>query len=282
MKIFVQPDEMRDWSRQQRANGLSTGCVPTMGALHEGHVSLIEVALRDCDRVIVTVFVNSLQFNNPDDYFNYPQLMDADTQICRDLGVDALYCPSPQTMYPSGFETHVLPGPISFPLEGVCRPDHFTGVATVVTKLFNATQPDRAYFGLKDIQQLAVIERMVTDFDLGIKIISVPTVRQPDGLALSSRNDRLTSDQKDRASMIYRGLQAANESFKNGERMSSALKSIANEVYAKIPEARIEYIEIFEAHNFIPIAEIGVNRSIMAVAVWFGDVRLIDNIEFAM
>ncbi len=282
MKIFVQPDEMRDWSRQQRANGLSTGCVPTMGALHEGHVSLIEVALRDCDRVIVTVFVNSLQFNNPDDYFNYPQLMDADTQICRDLGVDALYCPSPQTMYPSGFETHVLPGPISFPLEGVCRPDHFTGVATVVTKLFNATQPDRAYFGLKDIQQLAVIERMVTDFDLGIKIISVPTVRQPDGLALSSRNDRLTSDQKDKASMIYRGLQAANESFKNGERMSSALKSIANEVYAKIPEARIEYIEIFEAHNFIPIAEIGVNRSIMAVAVWFGDVRLIDNIEFAM
>ncbi len=282
MKIFVQPDEIRDWSRQQRANGLSTGCVPTMGALHEGHVSLIEVALRDCDRVIVTVFVNSLQFNNPDDYFNYPQLMDADTQICRDLGVDALYCPSPQTMYPSGFETHVLPGPISFPLEGVCRPDHFTGVATVVTKLFNATQPDRAYFGLKDIQQLAVIERMVTDFDLGIKIISVPTVRQPDGLALSSRNDRLTSDQKDKASMIYRGLQAANESFKNGERMSSALKSIANEVYAKIPEARIEYIEIFEAHNFIPIAEIGVNRSIMAVAVWFGDVRLIDNIEFAM
>lgn len=256
--------------------------MPTMGALHEGHVSLIEVALRDCDRVIVTVFVNSLQFNNPDDYFNYPQLMDADTQICRDLGVDALYCPSPQTMYPSGFETHVLPGPISFPLEGVCRPDHFTGVATVVTKLFNATQPDRAYFGLKDIQQLAVIERMVTDFDLGIKIISVPTVRQPDGLALSSRNDRLTSDQKDKASMIYRGLQAANESFKNGERMSSALKSIANEVYAKIPEARIEYIEIFEAHNFIPIAEIGVNRSIMAVAVWFGDVRLIDNIEFAM
>ncbi|MSO58846.1 MAG: pantoate--beta-alanine ligase [Ilumatobacteraceae bacterium] len=280
MEIFDQPHKMREWSRWQRTNNSTTGCVPTMGALHDGHRRLIETALSECDQVIVTVFVNQLQFNNADDYNKYPRLLDADIYLCADLGVGALYCPSSQTMYPPDFETHVQPGSAAATMEGEFRPGHFAGVATVVSKLFNATEPDRAYFGAKDYQQLAVIKRMVIDLDMGIKIISIPTVRQPNGLALSSRNAGLSPEQNTTASIIYQGLQAANQAFNQGERTASVLKSIVADTYAAQPEARVEYTEIFDSDTLTPISKITDARTIMAVAVWFGDVRLIDNIEF--
>lgn len=280
MEIFDQPHDMREWSRPQSTSSSSIGFVPTMGALHDGHKCLIEVAQQHCDRVIVSIFVNALQFNNPQDYEKYPRVMDADIQVCKEIGVDALYTPSHATMYPPGFETHVSPGQTATPMEGAFRKGHFEGVATVVNKLFNAVQPHRAYFGAKDFQQLAVIKRMVIDFDLGVELVSVETVRQPDGLALSSRNARLTAQQRDAACVIYRGLQAARNAYTQGELSSAELMSITKDIYASCSEARVEYIEIFDSTTMCALQNISKRDAVMAVAVWFGDIRLIDNIEF--
>ena len=250
-----------------------------MGALHDGHKRLIEVAQQDCDRVIVSIFVNALQFNNPQDYEKYPRLIDADIQICKEIGVDALYTPSHAIVYPTGFETHITPGATAAPMEGVFREGHFAGVVTVVNKLLNATRPDRAYFGAKDFQQLAVIKRMVLDFDLSVAVVPVATVRQPDGLALSSRNTRLTSQQRVAACVIYRGLKAARHAYMQGEGSSVALISLTSDIYASCPEARVEYIEIFDPVTMRPLQDISKKNAVMAVAIWFGDIRLIDNIE---
>ena len=271
---------MREWSRLQSASHSSIGFVPTMGALHDGHKRLIEVAQQDCDRVIVSIFVNALQFNNSQDYEKYPRLMDADIRICEEIGVDALYTPSHATMYPPGFETHITPGATAAPMEGAFREGHFAGVATVVNKLLNATLPDRAYFGAKDFQQLAIIKRMVIDFDLNVAVVPVATVRQPDGLALSSRNTRLTAQQRDAACVIYRGLEAARTAYQQGEQSSAELMSITKDIYGSCPEARVEYVEIFESTTMCALQNISKGNSVMAVAVWFGDIRLIDNIEF--
>jgi len=280
MEIFDQPHDIREWSRLQSTSSFSIGFVPTMGALHDGHTRLIEVAQQDCDRVVVSIFVNALQFNSPQDYEKYPRLMDADIQICKEIGVDALYTPSHATMYPSGFETHITPGATAAPMEGAFREGHFVGVATVVNKLLNATLPDRAYFGAKDFQQLAVIKRMVIDFDINVAVIPVATVRQPDGLALSSRNTRLTAQQRDVACVIYRGLEAARTAYLQGEQSSAELMSVTKAIYASCPEARVEYVEIFDSTTMCALQNISKGNSVMAVAVWFGDIRLIDNIEF--
>ena len=280
MKNFDQPHEMREWSRLQSASHSSIGFVPTMGALHDGHKRLIEVAQQDCDRVVVSIFVNALQFNNPQDYEKYPRLIDADIQICRELGVDALYTPSHATMYPPGFETHIAPGATAEPMEGAFREGHFAGVATVVNKLLNATLPDRAYFGTKDFQQLAVIKRMVIDLDMNVAVVPVATVRQQDGLALSSRNTRLTAQQRDAANVIYLGLEAARSAFLQGAHSSAELISITKEIYASCPEARLEYVEIFDSTSMCTVQNVTKGNSVMAVAAWFGDIRLIDNIEF--
>ena len=279
MEIFEQPHDMREWSRFQIASTLSIGLVPTMGALHDGHRRLIETAQQDCDRVIVSIFVNQLQFNNQQDYEKYPRLIDADMQICKEIGVDALYTPSHAIVYPPGFETHITPGATAAPMEGVFREGHFAGVVTVVNKLLNATRPDRAYFGAKDFQQLAVIKRMVLDFDLSVAVVPVATVRQPDGLALSSRNTRLTSQQRVAACVIYRGLKAARHAYMQGEGSSVALISLTSDIYASCPEARVEYIEIFDPVTMRPLQDISKKNAVMAVAIWFGDIRLIDNIE---
>ena len=279
MKNFDQPHDMREWSRLQSASHFSIGFVPTMGALHDGHKRLIEVAQQDCGRVIVSIFVNALQFNNPQDYEKYPRLIDADIQICKEIGVDALYTPSHAIVYPPGFETHITPGATAAPMEGVFREGHFAGVVTVVNKLLNATRPDRAYFGAKDFQQLAVIKRMVLDFDLSVAVVPVATVRQPDGLALSSRNTRLTSQQRVAACVIYRGLKAARHAYMQGEGSSVALISLTSDIYASCPEARVEYIEIFDPVTMRPLQDISKKNAVMAVAIWFGDIRLIDNIE---
>ena len=280
MDIFGQPHEMREWSRLQSTSHFSIGFVPTMGALHDGHRRLIETAQQDCDRVVVSIFVNALQFNNPQDYEKYPRVPEGDLRFCNEMGVNALYTPSHATMYPLGFETHVTPGAMAAQMEGVFREGHFAGVTTVVNKLFNTTLPDRAYFGAKDFQQLAVIKRMVIDFDLAVEIVSVATVRQPDGLALSSRNTRLTSQQRGDACVIYRGLEVARTAYLQGEQSSAELISITKAIYASCPEATVEYIEIFDSATMCTQQNISKGNCVMAVAVWFGDIRLIDNIEF--
>ena len=197
---------MRAWSDAHRAAGRRVALVPTMGALHAGHLALVDEARRHADVVIVSIFVNSLQFDRPDDFTGYPRPIDDDLEMCRARSVDAVYAPVAATMYPEGFETHVEPGPLGDVLEGEHRPGHFRGVATVVAKLFLAARPHVAVFGQKDFQQLTIIRRMNDDLDMGVEIIGLPTVREPDGLALSSRNRRLTAAQRAAAVCVPRML----------------------------------------------------------------------------
>ena len=198
MQLFDRPDAMRSWSAAARSAARTVGLVPTMGALHDGHLSLVDIARRRTDCVVVSIFVNPLQFDRADDFDTYPRPIDDDVARCTEVGVDAVYAPTAATMYPGGFETVVEPGPLGAVLEGAARPGHFRGVTTVVTKLFGAVRPDLAVFGEKDFQQLAIIRRMTTDLDLGIEIVGAPIVREPDGLAMSSRNSRLSLEDRAR------------------------------------------------------------------------------------
>lgn len=279
MIIATTPSEIRNWVKIQRVSpDITVGFVPTMGALHDGHLSLMRQARSECDIVVASIFVNPLQFNVQADFDKYPRTDQQDLAFCTEVGVDAVYMPTTDVMYPAGHETIVQPGVTAEPMEGAGRPGHFAGVTTVVTKLFLSVQPDRAYFGLKDYQQLAVIRKMVTDLDMGITVIGAPTVREPDGLAMSSRNVRLTTEQRQVAPIIYKGLQAARQSFDNGERDVAPLVSIITSMYDSEPLARTEYVSLADAATLQPITTI-VGPSVIAVAVWFGDVRLIDNVE---
>lgn len=279
MIIAKTPSEIRDWVKHQRTSpNITVGFVPTMGALHDGHLSLMRQARAECDIVVASIFVNPLQFNVQADFDKYPRTDEQDLTLCRTVGVDAVYMPTTDVMYPAGHETIVQPGFTAEPMEGAGRPGHFAGVTTVVTKLFLSVQPDRAYFGQKDYQQLAVIRKMVTDLDMGITIIGAPTVREHDGLAMSSRNVRLTKDQRLAAPIIYRGLQSVREAFDHGERNSTALISIVTSLYNTEPLARTEYVALADASSLQPVSTVSA-PAVIAVAVWFGDVRLIDNIE---
>ncbi len=279
MIIANTPVEIREWVKQQRLSpSITVGFVPTMGALHDGHLSLMRQARSDCDVVVASIFVNPLQFNVQADFDKYPRTDDQDISLCEETGVDAVYLPTTDVMYPPGHETTVQPGDTATPMEGAGRPGHFAGVTTVVTKLFFSVQPDRAYFGQKDYQQLAVIRKMVVDLDMGITIIGAPTVRETDGLAMSSRNVRLSPEQRYAAPVIYKGLSDARVAFESGERKPDSLLSIITDVYSTEPLARIEYASIADAATLQPVTEIQA-PVVIAVAVWFGDVRLIDNIE---
>lgn len=249
-----------------------------MGALHDGHLTLMRQARSQCDFVVASIFVNPMQFNVQSDYDKYPRTTETDLAACESAGVDAVYLPTRDVMYPEGHETTVQPGQTAAPMEGAGRPGHFAGVTTVVTKLFMAVQPDISYFGQKDYQQLAVIKRMVIDLDMGIQIVGVPTVREQDGLAMSSRNVRLTADQRAVASVVYKGLQAAQNAFNNGERNAEVLKQIVINFYDNEPLAKTEYVDIADANSLQPIDTV-TSVSVVAVAVWFDDVRLIDNVE---
>ena len=267
---------MQAWTAGRRQAGRRIAFVPTMGALHEGHLHLMKVAREHGDDVVVSIFVNPLQFNRRDDFDSYPRPIDDDLDACASVGVDAVYAPTAAAMYPDGFETHVEPGGLADPMEGANRPGHFRGVTTVVTKLFNAVRPDAAIFGRKDYQQLAIVRRMTIDLDMGIEIVGVPTVRESDGLALSSRNRRLTSEDRTAAVAVPRALEAAVHAHRAGERRSSALEDIATSIVAAEPRARLEYIQVFDGDSLRPRDPVGP-RGVIAAAVWFGDVRLIDN-----
>jgi len=273
---FDTPSTMRAWSLGQRRAGHRVAVVPTMGALHDGHLHLVDVAGRHADRVIVTIFVNPLQFNRPDDLAAYPRTLDDDLAGCAAAGAHAVYLPTAAAMYPPGFETRVVPGSLAEPMEGAGRPGHFEGVTTVVTKLFSATAPDVAIFGQKDAQQLAIVRRMALDLDTGIEIVGVPTVRESDGLACSSRNRRLTPADRAAAVAVPRALAAAAAAIAAGERRTAAVQAAAEAVLTAETRARIEYVTVSDPATLRPVERIDA-EALLCVAVWFGNVRLIDN-----
>jgi pantoate--beta-alanine ligase len=268
---------MRSWSRQTRQAGLRIALVPTMGAVHDGHMKLVDEARRHADAVIVSIFVNPLQFNHPDDFAGYPRPIDDDLAGCAAAGVDAVYAPTAAAMYPPGFETHVVPGSLAEPLEGAGRPGHFKGVTTVVTKLFTAAIPDVAVFGQKDFQQLAIIRRMTLDLDLGVEIVGMPTVREADGLAMSSRNRRLTLEDREAAVAVPEALARIRSAFEAGERSTQRLVARGEDRVGDEPRARLEYLRVNDRDTLADVEQID-GPVVVSTAVWFGDVRLIDNI----
>jgi len=262
---------MRDLARGWRAAGATIGLVPTMGALHAGHMSLVALAGQENARVVVSIFVNPLQFGPKEDLARYPRTPEQDAALLRQAGVDAIYMPSVDTMYPRGASTHVVVGGVAEPLEGAARPGHFEGVATVVAKLFSATEPDRAYFGQKDAQQVAVVKRMAKDLDFGVEIVVGPTVREPDGLALSSRNAYLDPAERQAATVLSRALRAASETYRSGAHDPARLRARLHEVLAAEPLARLEYAELVDPETFQGPGMLAV------IAARIGKTRLIDN-----
>jgi pantoate--beta-alanine ligase len=268
--------EMRQVARGWKAAGAVVGVVPTMGALHEGHLRLARAAKAECDRVIVTIFVNPKQFNNPDDLKKYPRTEEADATLLASVGVDTIFAPLPDEVYPDGFATTVSVAGVAEPLEGALRPGHFDGVATVVTKLFGMTLADRGYFGQKDWQQLRVVNRLVRDLNLPVWIVGCETVRESDGLAMSSRNARLDIASRQIAPALHAAMTAAARTLRDGGDPAQALAACQAAVLAA-GFTSVEYIELRDAASLGPA--VGIDRPLrMLAAAWVGGVRLIDNI----
>jgi len=261
----------------RRSAGL-VGLVPTMGALHEGHASLIRQARAECSSVVVSIFVNPIQFDRPEDLERYPRSLDVDAALCASLGVDLVFAPTVAEMYPVSLECRVEVGRLADHLCGRFRPGHFSGVATVVLKLFEIVQQDRAYFGEKDAQQLAVVRRLVSDFNVATTIVGVPTVRESDGLALSSRNQRLDPDERQLAPALYHALQRVKSAIAAGVSNVSELKQLAASQIPPDPRLRLEYFEIVDSVDFQPVDAV-TGPVVAAGALWVGTTRLIDNMR---
>ena len=277
MKTLRTVEELRAALNGPRRAGRSIGLVPTMGALHEGHLSLIRRARASCDQVVVTLFVNPSQFNDSADLTAYPRDEQHDAALAAEAGADVLFAPAPGEVYPLGFATTVTVDEISAPLEGAQRgAAHFAGVATVVAKLLNMAQPDVAFFGQKDAQQVAVIRRVVRDLDIPVRIEVGETVREPDGLALSSRNARLDDADRPRALALRRGLDAVRACHAAGERDATILAAIGRAAMAEL-DVEPEYLALVAPETFAPIHSVGEQPVLVAVAARIGDVRLIDN-----
>lgn len=276
MHIANTVEEARRRVAQWKAQGLTLGLTPTMGYLHEGHESLIREARRLTDRVIVSIFVNPTQFGPGEDLARYPRDMERDLDICKRNQADLVFAPSAEAMYPGGYQTYVDVLELSKGLCGGSRPGHFRGVCTVVCKLFNILSPDLAFFGQKDAQQLAVIKRMATDLELPIKIIGCPIVREPDGLAKSSRNAYLNPEERKAALALSRGLALAKEKAERGERDGSALKALIRKELEANPLVRADYVEIVSAADLKPLERLS-GEVLIAVAAFVGKTRLIDN-----
>lgn len=265
-------------SRKLRRENKTVGLVPTMGALHEGHFSLVKAARAQADIVVVSIFVNPTQFNDKADLENYPRDLTADAALLAGYDVDYVYAPEQNEVYPEGFSTYVFVEDLTETLEGLSRPGHFRGVATVVTILFNTVRPDFAYFGQKDAQQLAVVKRLTRDLGFEMEIVERPTVREASGLALSSRNALLSEEDRAKAAIVYQALRDAKTAFKKGERNALKLTEVVQKTIAEQPVARIDYIAVVDRENLQPIDKIGDSEAMVAVAVFIGNVRLIDNI----
>ncbi|MDN5345183.1 MAG: pantoate--beta-alanine ligase [Clostridia bacterium] len=260
-----------------RHQGKSIGLVPTMGYLHKGHLTLARTAREQNDVVMMSIFVNPTQFGPGEDLDRYPRDLERDQELAAAAGVEAIFTPPVAEMYPRGYSTYVQVEGLTEVLCGASRPGHFRGVATVVSKLFNIVQPDRAYFGLKDYQQAVVIKRMVRDLNFPVDIITVPTVREPDGLALSSRNKYLSPAQRRSALALYRALNLGADLIRRGERRAKTVWEAMTREILSYPETRVDYVAVCDADTLEPLLEIK-GRVLLALAVWVGNTRLIDNL----
>jgi pantoate--beta-alanine ligase len=277
--LITSVQELQTYTREVRSRGRSLGLVPTMGALHEGHLSLVRRAKQQCDATLVSIFVNPAQFAPGEDFHRYPRSLERDAELLRSLNVNAIFAPSDEEMYPPGFDSYVEPGKLAAPFEGAARPGHFRGVATVVLKLFNLVQPDVAYFGQKDFQQVQVIRRLVQDLNLGLRLIICPIVREPDGLALSSRNSYLSPQARQAALVLQRCLQHAERRVHAGEAEASVLLKEMRQLIEAEPLAELDYLEIVNPTNLEPVERV-ITGSVALVAVRVETVRLIDNLIF--
>ena len=270
---------VRAWREGRRLAGQRVGFVPTMGALHRGHGRLIEVAREHSDAVVVSIFVNPLQFDRKDDLDRYPRTLDADLRICNELGVDCVFAPGVNEMYPVEPLCTVTVKRITDNLCGRFRPGHFAGVATVVSKLFDIVQPDDAYFGEKDAQQLAVIRRLVVDLNMPIEIVGVETVREDDGLAMSSRNTRLSPEERSKAIVLYRALREAERIIAGGERDARVVERRAAAAIPSDASLRLEYLDVVDPVELQRVDTI-TGTVLVAGALWVGHTRLIDNVTY--
>jgi pantoate--beta-alanine ligase len=276
MKICATIPEARTACREARANRKRLGLVPTMGALHEGHLSLVRAAKAQCDVVAVSIFVNPTQFGPTEDLAKYPRQFERDCALLEKEGVDILFAPTVEEIYPRGSVTWVVVEGLSDKLDGQSRPGHFRGVTTVVAKLFNIIEPDAAFFGQKDAAQLAVIRRMVRDLTFPVEIVACPIVREADGLAMSSRNAYLNGEERSRAIVLHRSLEEAEKRFLAGERNSNSLISAARELISSEPNVRLDYLEMVDPESLEPV-EIISGTVLLAVAAYVGTTRLLDN-----
>ena len=265
-------------ARKLRREEKTVGFVPTMGALHSGHLALVQEARAACDIVVVSIFINPAQFNDGADLENYPRDLAADAATLAEYDVDYVFAPDAEEIYPDSFSTYVNVEGITETLEGVSRPGHFRGVATVVAILFNTIRPDRAYFGQKDAQQVAVIKRLTLDLGFETEIVVVPTVREESGLAMSSRNTLLSDDEHKKASVIIEALREAKIAFKKGERNAAHLTEIVKNRIGAEPLAHIDYVAIVNRETLQSIEKIGDEETLIVAAVFIGDIRLIDNV----
>jgi pantoate--beta-alanine ligase len=277
MRTFEHIAAIKAFVKAAHTDGKSVGFVPTMGALHEGHLALMRKARQECDVVVTSIFVNPTQFAAGEDFDRYPRDVLQDSKLAQQADVDALFVPHAKEIYPPGFKTYVNVSELGDRWQGEIRPGHFCGVATVCTKLFNIVQPDRAYFGQKDYQQFKIIERLVADLNMPLTVMLVPTVREPDGLAMSSRNRYLGVPERKAATVLYRALKVAEERFTAGERSGAALRSAMVEVVEAEPLARLDYAAIAHADTLDRLTTVS-NRAVALIAVRIGNTRLIDNI----
>jgi len=280
MLILTSPEDMTQWRKNLGDKAISIGFVPTMGFLHEGDASVIRKSTEENTHTVVSIFVNPAQFTNSEDFDKYPQDKDGDSSLLRALNVDVLYSPSPSAVYPEGFNTSISAGHIATKLEGKSRPGHFDGVATVVVKLLNAVNPHNAYFGKKDRQQLAVIQQVVRDLNLPVNIVGQDTVRDHDGVALSSRNSRLSDTERQAAAVLPQALRAMITAFHAGVTSSGQLVTLGLQVLASEPLCNVDYVAIV---NPITMEEIEspTIASVICIAATFGSIRLIDNTELS-
>ena len=281
MKIIRSPSAMAAWSEMLRREGVTIGMVPTMGALHDGHRALIRAARLRCDALVVSIFVNPTQFDPREDLAKYPRPIQRDRTLCREEGVDVCFEPAAQAMYPNGFQTSVSLPAIARRWEGEVRPHHFSGVATVVTKLFGIVRPRIALFGQKDFQQSALVQQLVQDLNLGVEITVHPTMRETDGLAMSSRNIYLSPEERGRATTLYKSLQAGAEAIGSGLTDAKAIQNVMVQVVKKEPAITIDYLAICDPYTLEPLSVVTA-RAVLLGAVRLGSVRLIDNLVIAV
>ena len=276
MQIINHITDMQHWSEARRLEGKRIAFVPTMGFLHEGHLSLVREGKKRGDVVIVSIFVNPMQFNQQADFATYPRSLEQDQHMLEEVSTDVLFYPKAQEIYPQGFQTAVEVDKVSQPLCGAFRPGHFRGVATVVTKLFNITKPHVALFGEKDFQQCVVIKRMVKDLNFDLEVLAMPTIREPDGLAMSSRNARLSPTERQTSLCLSRALNRAQEMVAHGERRASSILQVVQETIAREGGIRIEYASLCHPETLEEVTVVS-GPTLLALAAWVGDIRLIDN-----